>query len=243
MRTAAEIEPVALAVDLDRLAGRDGVDQLDLEQLVLVAEDALGLLARHDLLGERLVARDDLAHLLLDGREVLGRERLVAEEVVIEPVLDHRPDGDLGPGPERLHRLRQHVGAIVADQLEAAPVIAGEKLDARVALDRIGEIGDDALERHRHRALGERRRDALGDVETGCAVGIVPTGAVGKRQGDHDVLVLTRCVRMQVSGFSSRAFSARIQRREQARLSCGDGESRVAYPPSRSRPDVPTKLV
>ena len=199
VRAAAEVEPVALAVDLERLAGRNGVDQLDLEQLVLVAEDALGLLARHDALGERLVARDDLAHLLLDRGEILGRERLVAEEVVVESVLDHRPDGDLRSGPQRLHRLRQHMGAIVPDQLQAALVLAGEKLDLGVALDRVRQIGDHAFERHRHRALGERGRDALGDVETGDAVGILPTGAVGERQGDHDDLVLTRCLRMQVS--------------------------------------------
>ena len=68
VRAAAEIEPVALLVDLDLLVLGDGVDQLDLEQLALVAEHALGLVARPDLLGEGFVARDDLAHLLLDRR-------------------------------------------------------------------------------------------------------------------------------------------------------------------------------
>ena len=61
VRAAAEIEPVALLVDLDLLVGRNGVDQLDLEVLALVAEDVLGLVARPDFLGERFVARDDLA--------------------------------------------------------------------------------------------------------------------------------------------------------------------------------------
>ena len=40
VRAAAEIEPVALLVDLDLLVCRNGVDQLDLEQLALVAEHA-----------------------------------------------------------------------------------------------------------------------------------------------------------------------------------------------------------
>ena len=67
-------------------------------------------------------------------------------------------------------------------------------------LDRIGEVGDRAVERHRDRALGERGRDALGDVETGDVVGILPTRAVGKGQGDHRLLLLlTRCLRTQVS--------------------------------------------
>ena len=68
VRAAAEVEPVALRVDLEVLALRDRVDQLDLVGLALVGEDLLGLVARPDLLGERLVARDDLAHLRLDRR-------------------------------------------------------------------------------------------------------------------------------------------------------------------------------
>jgi hypothetical protein len=42
---AAEIEPVALLVNLYRFACRDGVDQLDLEQLAFVAKYLFGLLA------------------------------------------------------------------------------------------------------------------------------------------------------------------------------------------------------
>ncbi len=190
VRAAAEVEPVALLVDLDLLVLRDGVDQLDLEQLALVAKDLLRLVAAPDLLGERSVARDDLAHLLLDRLEVLRGERLVAEEVVIEAVLDHRADGDLGAGPQRLHRLGQHVGGVVADELERARVVAGQELDLGVLADRVGEVGELAVERHRHRALGERGRDALGDVETGDVLGIVPTGAVGKGQRDHHALLL-----------------------------------------------------
>ena len=78
VRAAAEIEPVALLVDLDLLVCRNGVDQLDLEILALVAEHFLGLLARPDFLGEGFVARDDLLHLLFDDRQVFQRERLVA---------------------------------------------------------------------------------------------------------------------------------------------------------------------
>ena len=138
VRAAAEVEPVALLVDLDLLVFRDGVDQLDLEQLALVAEHALGLVARPHLLGEGFVARDDLAHLLLDGVEVLRRERLVAEEVVIEAVLDHRADGDLRARPQALHGLRQHVRGVVPDQLQRARVLAGDEFDLGVALDRVG---------------------------------------------------------------------------------------------------------
>ena len=73
-----------------------------------------------DALRERLVAGDDLAHALFDRREILGRERLVAEEVVVEAVLDHRANGDLRSRPERLHGFGENVRCVVADQFERA---------------------------------------------------------------------------------------------------------------------------
>jgi hypothetical protein len=185
VRAAAEVEPIALLVDFELLVGRDGVDQLDLEHLALVAEDLLRLVPRPHFFRERFVARNDLAHLLLDGVEVLGRKRLIAEEVVIEAVLDHRADGDLGAGPQRLYRFGQHVGGVVADQLQRARVVAGDELDLGILLDRVGKVGERAVERHRHRTLGKRRRDALGDIETGDVLGVLPARAVGKGQRDH----------------------------------------------------------
>ena len=89
---------------------------------------------------------------------------------------------------------------VVADEFERARVVAGEELDLGVMLDRIGQIGDLAVERHGDRALGERRRNAFGDVEAGGVLRIVPTRAVGKGQRDHfQLLLLTRCLRAQVS--------------------------------------------
>jgi hypothetical protein len=183
--TAAQIEPVALLVDLERLVFRNGVDQLDLEVLALVGEHLLGLLARPDFLGEGFIAGDDLLHLLFDNGEVFRRERLVAREVVIEAVLDHRADGHLRAGPQGLHRLGQHMGGVVPDQLQRARVVARHKLDFGVRFDGVGEVDDGAVERHRHGALGQRGRNALGDVEPGNALGVVAACAVGKGQCDH----------------------------------------------------------
>ena len=44
VRAAAEVGPLALAVELQILVGRDRVDQFDLERLALLLEQALGLL-------------------------------------------------------------------------------------------------------------------------------------------------------------------------------------------------------
>ena len=60
--------------------------------------------------------------------------------------------------------------------------LAGE--DPRILLDRVGEITDHAIQRHRHGALGQRRRDAPGDIEAGDVFGEFAFGAIGKGEGD-----------------------------------------------------------
>jgi hypothetical protein len=88
---------------------------------------------------------------------------------------------------ERLHGLGENVRAIVADELEGARVLAGDELDLGVAPDRIVEIGERAVERHRDRALRQRLRDALfGDGAAGDAGLVLPLRAVGECQGDHE---------------------------------------------------------
>lgn len=74
--------------------------------------------------------------------------------------------------------------AIVADQFERARIVAVYELDLGVGLDGIVEVGEHAVERHRNRALGQRRRDALGDVEAGDALVILALGAVGEGEGN-----------------------------------------------------------
>ena len=145
-----------MRIDLDLVAFGDGVDQLELEDLALVGEQPLRAFAIDHLAGERRVARDDLAHLGLDDRQVFRRERLVAREVVIEAVLDHRADGHLRAGVKLLHGFGHHVRRVVADQRKRLGIIAGEDADLGVGLDRLGEVLDLAVDRHGDGLLGER---------------------------------------------------------------------------------------
>ena len=133
MRAAAEIEPFALLIDFQILIRRDRIDEFDLEGLAMRLEPVLGLIARPDFLGERPSRAMISRHLLFDGGEILRRERLVAEEIVIEAILDHRADRDLRAGIKRLHGLGQHMRGIVADEFQRARVFAVDELDFRVA--------------------------------------------------------------------------------------------------------------
>ena len=76
----------------------------------------------------------------------------------------------------------------------------------------VREISHDAVKRHRGGALGQRGRDAFRDIETGGALGILPTCAVGKGQCDHSMLLmLTRCLRMQVSVAPVKSWKSKLQ--------------------------------
>src|SRR5262249_19508440 len=99
MRSAAEIEPLALPVNFERLSLGDCLYQLHLEVLALVCEEFPGLLPAPHLLGEGSIALDNLPHFCFYARQILRVKRLGLGEVVIEAVFDHRTDRDLGAGP------------------------------------------------------------------------------------------------------------------------------------------------
>ena len=95
VRAAAEIHEIAVAIDGDHAPLGELVDQLEL--IGLACKELARPLASDLLAREREVFRHDLLHLGLDGGEVLGRECVLAVEVVVETVLDRRAYGDLRP--------------------------------------------------------------------------------------------------------------------------------------------------
>ncbi len=106
MGTLAQVAERAVLVergDRRRLVGRSGlgcevVEDLDLVRLTLASDDGPGFAERHLATDERLIGLDALGHPRLDGLEVLGRERAGHVEVVVEAVVDGRPDAKLGAG-------------------------------------------------------------------------------------------------------------------------------------------------
>ena len=145
MRPTAEIEPFTLIVDLQILTFRDRIDELDLVAFTLIGKNLLGLLARPNLLGERLVALNDFAHLLFDHRQIIWRERFVTREVVIEAILDDWADRYLRSREKLLHGFSQNVSRVVTDQFQRARIFAGQNFDGTGSTQRIGKITHGAI--------------------------------------------------------------------------------------------------
>ncbi len=179
MRTAAQIDPVSLTVQRDRLGRRQILNELGLVLLALGLEEGDGLVAVDHGALELRAAADDVPHLCFDGREIVGRERLVAGEIVIETVLDRRPDGDLGAGIELLHRLGQNVCGVVADEFQRLGVAAGDENEGGVAVDEGSEVDCLAVQLHRQRRAGQTGTDGCGHIGTRDRRIELAHGAVG----------------------------------------------------------------
>ena len=182
MRAAAEVREVALRVERDVSFGR--VDELDLVLLTLVREELLRLLGR-DLFTRPLAALVELPlDLGLDLLERLLADRLRELEVVVEPVLDRRPDGDLRPRIEPANGLGEEVGCRMAEDVQRVRigrVARGQDLDRLAVLERQPEILHAPVRAHENGFLGQFGADRGSRIEARRAIWKFQFRRVGKK--------------------------------------------------------------
>ena len=115
---------------------------------------------------------------------------LLAVEVVVEALFDHRADGDLRAGEQALHGVGDDVRGVVARHQERLGVLRGEDLQLGVRVDGAREIDVGAVQLGEDGGLGEAGADGLLDeVDDGNTLGRVLLVAVGQRnrdRGTHD---------------------------------------------------------
>ena len=189
VRTAAEVLPFALAVQRDGLVRGNPGDDLGLVVLADGSEILHRVVAGHGLAGHGQVGLRQFLHALLDALEVLGSEPALVGKIVVEAVLDHRTDRDLGAGEKLLDGLRQQVRGGVTQHFQPVRVPGGHDRDIGVVFDT--EIGVDELPAH---PSGQRRaRQAGADIggHVGHAGRLVvgAAAAVGKRYFRHPAIV------------------------------------------------------
>ena len=197
VRSAAEVEPVAvlaalvgverdlrgLGVGAGRVDARGLAVGEDLDLVGLVVQLLQRLVARELHAAEGLVLLDDLGHAGLDALEVLGRERLLDVEVVVEAVVDRRPDRELRAREEVGDRLRHHVGGRVADDRAALVGIGRDRLHGRAVGHLAGEVHGLPVDASGH-DLAADRTDGLQGLAGGGAAGQLGGRSVGALDGD-----------------------------------------------------------
>ena len=188
VRPEAEVHPVAVGVERQRLRAlaEDVLDDLLLERLAEPVEELQGFFARDFLAHEGKVLADLLVGRLLDLLQILRRERLLAEEVVIEALFRVRADGHLRAGEEPLDDARHHVRRVVTDEVEPLLLLAGDHRQLAAAVQRTGEIELLVVELREQRRFGQARADLrLHELEDGGACGHLLARAVGQRDLDY----------------------------------------------------------
>ncbi len=181
---AAEVAPdhLALAVHVlvDReLAGADlcggalgGVgprarttgerDELELERLVGHELSRLGLV--DDAADEALVLADDALHLLLDGLQVFGRERVDVAEVEVEAVGDRRADAEVRLRLDALHGLGHDVRGRVAQDRQTVGAVDQHGLDRVIGRDDGGEVLQVAVDAQSDDGTVGEQGEAVGGI-------------------------------------------------------------------------------
>ena len=163
MRAAAEIDELRTQRVFGKNVARALRDQLHLHGLIGVELQPLILLGVFALVGQ--VARLDLPHLLLDLFEILGSERRVALEIVIEARLDRRADAELGLREQFQHRRGQKVRRGMPVHFERLGILGGQNLEPGVVLEGPVQIPQIAVDARHDGVIRQPRADRAGHIQ------------------------------------------------------------------------------
>src|SRR3546814_1134535 len=138
------------------------------------------------------LVRSQFAHALFDRGQVVGRERVLAPDVVVEALVDDRADHHLRVRVQLLDRVADQVRGGVADDLDALLVLRRDDLQRGVMVDDVTGVDQVAVDLAGHGGLGKARAARLGDVPDGDGFVELAAAAVWER----DVVIGTRGVRV-----------------------------------------------
>ena len=120
--------------------------------------------------------------LFLDPRQILLADRLREFEVVVEPVVDRRADGDLHAGVKAPYRLREQVCRGVAEDRERIGIVlvtCREDLDRLAVLEGQPQVLHPPVRTDEDGLVRELRPDRTCGIEPRRAGGKFEFGAVG----------------------------------------------------------------
>src|SRR5512141_2281683 len=118
MGTTAKIIKFTLSVSSDDFSRWNAGNKLDLERLAQLLKSGDGVVPGEFLPDHRQTFFGDMAHLRLDGQEILRCEGFFDPKIVIKSVFNDGADADLRIGKDALSRLGHQVGRGMPQQLE-----------------------------------------------------------------------------------------------------------------------------
>ena len=185
VRTAAEVDEVALAVERNRFAFGNRADDLGLVVFAESLEEVDRFVSRHFLANDGDVLLHELVHALLDLLKIFGREGTRVGEVVVEAVFNRRPDRHLRFREEFLDGLSHQVRGRMTNDLKAFRIAARDDRHGGIRGDLVREVHELAVNLAGKRSLGETRTDRGGDFADRHGIGIFALGTVWKSDYYH----------------------------------------------------------
>ena len=185
MRPTAHVDVFLVVVQRDFLAFRNLVDDLHLVSLTASLEYFACPLASHDFAQHVVVLCDQFLYLDLDLLKVFLGEGFFASDVVIESVLDDRPDRHLGVWIQLLDRLSQHMSQRMAQDLDALFVAIGDDGDFGILVHLNAGIHQPSVDPAGECRFGKTRADVLGDLHHRDRLCKLAGGAVRKGNDRH----------------------------------------------------------
>ena len=189
VRPPAQVGEVALLVERD-LPVVQPVQQFELVRIVLGLEVRDGVGLGDVFADERHVAAGQFDHLGLDGRQVVGRERLGAAfdvrevDVVVKPLFDGRADAEADAGVQRFQRLGHQVRRRVPEGHLAVGVVPRQDLQRAVGVEGAVEFLDRSVVADGEGVAGKAFGDGASDVAARRAVRHDAHGSVGEGQAN-----------------------------------------------------------
>ncbi len=123
-------------------------------------------------------------HALLERREILGREGMIAGKVIIKTSLGRGTEGHLDVREQFLGGFRHHVRGVVAQQLQRFRRGARDDRNLGVAVDNRREVFLGAVDFERQGRLGKAGTDCLGELRSRDRARKLAHGAVRQSDGD-----------------------------------------------------------
>ncbi len=185
VRSAAEVEEVAVAIERDVLAGLGELrDEVHLHEVALLLVAPQRFFVRDVLVAEGFVARDHLCHLRFDGDQIVRREGLLAQDVVKEAAVRRGSVAELYAGIQLRDGRRHDVRGRVAHDTQRLGIALLQQPQRDVFVQRLGQVND-ALCRGGlgiHALFGARAAMRV----IGLLLGAVRGGLAGRRANLRD---------------------------------------------------------
>ena len=183
VRAAAQVDEGAVSIGRDDfVAALEIIEALELERIVGEAHARLG--QRHLFAQERILLGHDLLHLGFERGQIVGRERLLDFEIVVEAIIDGGAETDFGVGAQAAHRRGQDMGPGVTQHLHGAWVFLRDDHEGTRCPQWGHEVEDLAIHRHRQRRLQQARPDRADHIARQRPGRDLASGAVGQCQDD-----------------------------------------------------------